>query len=308
MCLATRRLPIEYGELMEIPPERPSREPQEIIMDTWPKRLGAGIYNKLFTHYFVVERFTTTAKLHMNDIGRVKLERLEENRDLERKKQLEKEALTFSPPPPIYNNVYLTVRSNIIPNLYNSTTEDLLSIEERLAFKLPNKTTHEVELELTFGIVLELLQEVLQDEMRTRTFQTLEPINERILFFEDFKRPIPQIDWDSQDTLRLEGLPDGTLPEPPPWAAKPSMPQTPCVTMEIGEGDKNPPENFEEGVREGILASLTRTPPPTPPKQADEGPCEYRREEPSMRATNMAYLLLEEVLFDLVKHLFEEDK
>ncbi|CAM6104682.1 unnamed protein product [Calypogeia fissa] len=308
MCLATKRIPIEYEELIEIPPGRPPRDPAEIFIDTWPKRLTAGIYNKLFTHRCVIERFTTTAKLHMTDNARFKLERLEENRDLERNKQLEKEALNFNPPPPIYNNVYLTVRSHICPRVYNATTEDLLSIEERLAFKLPDKTVDEVQMELIFGILLELVQESLQDEMCINSFETFDKIGDRIIFFEDFKKPIPKLDKTSIATSQLDGLPDGTLPEAPPWAGKPSMPQTPCATITGGKDVTDLPEDFEDSVRERTLIALTKTPPPTPPQILDEQPIETRREVPSARATGMAYMVLEEVLFELVKTLFEEDQ
>ncbi|KAG6546852.1 hypothetical protein Mapa_011468 [Marchantia paleacea] len=312
LILAIERIPRDFEELMRLPPATPPRDPVEIHADTWPKRLTMAFETRFFKHDCVIERFTRTAKLHMTNEARCRLERVEESRDFERLKQLETENLSFVPPPPARTNVYVTVASHIVMKVYDSTAEDLLTAAERLSYGLPEKTEWEVHVELAFGIMMELLQDALHDEMRENSFQNLQ--TDGIMAFEKFKFPrksdSPQVEDD------FDGLVDGELPpnqyrlnyEYPPHYEKDDpkeKPQDPdlieyvdlLTEEQILAANMDDKDDWRMKAM-WIQHKRGQTPYTKPLKQ----PC-----RPSDRAPDMVYGVLEDWLFLIVKEIFDND-
>ncbi|KAL3684260.1 hypothetical protein R1sor_002282 [Riccia sorocarpa] len=311
LILATERLPLDCDEILHLPPGTPPMNPQEILMDTWPKRLTMGFETRFFRHDCVIERFTRTAKLHMTNDARYKLERLEENREIERLKQLEKENLSFSPPPPVFNNLYLTVGSYIVMKVVDNTTEDLLMAEERVSYHLPEKMEWEVHTELAFGIMMELLQEALHDEMKKCSFEDLE--TDGMMTFEKFKLPrkshSPKIEDD------FDGLAEGELPpneyrknyvylsdykkESDEEVEDPKfIPFIKLLTKkECGEVIVDEPSDWRMQAIQ-LQHKRHQTPYSKPLQQPS---C------PSNRARDMVFSIMEDWLFLIVKDLFESE-
>ncbi|BBM98725.1 cilia- and flagella-associated protein 65 [Marchantia polymorpha subsp. ruderalis] len=312
LILATERIPKEFEELMSLPPDTPPMDPVEIHVDTWPKRLTMAFETRFFKHDCVIERFTRTAKLHMTEEARRRLERVEETRDFERLKQLETENLSFIPPPPTRTTVYLTVASHIVAKVYDTTAEDLLTAAERLSYRLPEKTQWEVHIELAFGIMMELLQDALHDEMRENSFHNLE--TDGIMAFEKFKFPrkshSPQVEDD------FDGLGEGELPPneyrlnyeyPPDYEEEDPQekPQDPdfieYVDLLTKEQTLAANVNDKDDWRMKaiwIQHKRRQTPYTKPLKQ---------HSRPSDRAPDMAFGVLEDWLFLIVKEIFDND-
>lgn len=312
LILATERIPKEFEELMSLPPDTPPMDPVEIHVDTWPKRLTMAFETRFFKHDCVIERFTRTAKLHMTEEARRRLERVEETRDFERLKQLETENLSFIPPPPTRTTVYLTVASHIVAKVYDTTAEDLLTAAERLSYRLPEKTQWEVHIELAFGIMMELLQDALHDEMRENSFHNLE--TDGIMAFEKFKFPrkshSPQVEDDfdclgegelppNEYRLNYEYPPDYEEEDPQEKPQDPDFIEyvdllTKEQTLAANVNDKD-----DWRMKAIWIQHKRRQTPYTKPLK--------QHSRPSDRAPDMAFGVLEDWLFLIVKEIFDND-
>lgn len=270
----------------------------EIIVDTWPKELGAYTWNKNFQHKSALTLSTIASRSKVTEFA---LQRLAANPYLHFFERLDDEEVRT--PPSSNFLIYLTVFGHIKIKHFHPTTEDLLSAEDRLPWTPQERSEIEVRTEFVNGIMLELLQESLHDETHDETFKSL--YTGRNLCFEEFRQEYPRpLTEDEAFAALFMGLGEGELPPRPPGSLLEHTPDEPRASLAVVKGSKKTKPPPDPRVpRTSVLIRAT--------KNEAEGGEEEETGSPdysSMAAlAETAELLLEDALFSVTAEFFEGD-
>lgn len=275
----------------------------EIIVDTWPKELSTTGWNKDFLHKSALTLSTVSSRSKVTDFA---MKKSSENTYLHFFERMDHvEAHT----PPASNFVlYMTVIGHVQVKDYHPTTEDLLSAEDRLPWKPQERSEIEVQVEFVNGILLEILQESLHDEIHNPSFDNLD--DNRILEFEEFQQEFPRPVTEEEKFAKLfESLGDGELP-----------PRGPQLPLQIDPDEPRPSLAVQE--LRGDLIRLSEPVDPRAPRPSTlvraVGKSSQRHEDPEPKPPELDYSslaliaetaeeLLEDALFSLTSELFEAD-
>jgi hypothetical protein len=276
----------------------PTESSSEIIVDTWPKELGAFTWNKSFQHKSALTLSTIASRSKVTDFA---LQRLAGNPYLHFFERMDNEEVRT--PPASNFMLYLTVLGHVKIKHFHPTTEDLLSAEDRLPWTPQERSEIEVRTEFVNGIMLELLQESLHDETHDETFKNLD--TGRQLCFEEFQQEYPRpLTEDEAFAELFMSLGEGELPPRPPGSLLEHTPDEPRASLAADVKD----------------SKKTRMPPdPRVPRTSvliramknEMGVEEDESESPTH--SNMAALaettelLLEDALFSVTAEFFEGD-